>query len=158
MKTLGIILLFSCSVIFGYYSSYKAKASLIQLRSLIDLMRYIRNQIEYFNTPISDIYSNYQEDNENIRCLINDISIIGWDEALKNCSYIYLSSEIISYLTQFGGLLGKSGKDEQLSHCDYYIKLLEDEYIKKEKDVPQKAKVSLALGFCAGLMLLILFI
>lgn len=158
MKTLGVILLFFSCVIFGGYSSYKAKASLCQLRSLIDLMRYIRNQIEYFNTPISDIYSSYHEDNENMRCLINEISCSGWGKALKDCQHIYLSHELTSYLTQFGELLGKSGKDEQLSHCDYYLKILEDEYAKKEKDTPKKAKVSLALGFCAGLMLLILFI
>ena len=152
MKTVGLF------VMLGAFSSHKTKTALIQLRCMIDFMNYIKNQIEYFNTPISDIYTSYEKNNNMLDELVLNISVSGWNSALQNTQKLFLSNDTIQKLEQFGSYLGKSNKDEQLTHCNYYIKLLEDEYDKLEKDAPQKTKVSLALGLSCGLMLIILLI
>lgn len=158
MKTLGLFIIFICPLLLGAFSSHKTKTALTQLRSMLDFMNYIKNQIEYFNTPINDIYSAYENTGNALRDLVFDISVSGWTYALQKKQDLYLPDDIIQKLSQFGSHLGKSTKEDQLTHCNYYIRLLEDQYEKLEKEVPQKTKVSLALGLSCGLMLIILLI
>ncbi len=158
MKTLGLLMLFLCSLTFGVYSSYKTRTGLSQLRDILDFMCYIKSQIEYFNTPIYDIYKDYNNNDNGLNELISNISLSGWNAAFEKTQKLYLPEAIVQQLMQFGIFLGKSNKEEQLTHCDYYIRLLENEYQKLEQEAPKKTKVSLALGLSAGLMLIILFI
>ncbi len=156
MKILGLFFIFLCSLLVGALSSHKTKFALIQLRSVIEFMSYIKSQIEYFNTPVNDIYSQY--DNEILKEFVSNISAHGWEEAFVKTQKIYLSSETVERLIKFGSYLGKSNKEEQIAHCTYYIEMMEDEYKKLEAEAPQKTKVSLALGLGGGLMLVILLI
>lgn len=158
MKALGLIIIFLCPITIGAYSSHKTKTALIQLRGMIDFMNYIKSRIEYFNTPINDIYTAYENNESSLSELVFNISVSGWTQALESTQKIYLPNDIIEKLDQFGSYLGKSNKNEQLAHCDYYISLLENEYQKLKEEAPQKTKISLALGLSCGLMLVILLI
>ena len=156
MKILGLFFIFLSSLSVGALLSHKTKFTLIQLRSVIEFMNHIKSQIEYFNTPVNDIYSQY--DNEVLNEFVSNISSYGWEEAFEKTPKMYLSSEASERLIKFGSYLGKSNKEEQLAHCNYYIEMMEDEYKRLEADAPQKTKVSLALGLGGGLMLVILLI
>ncbi len=158
MKLFGLILIFLCSSLCGAYSSYKTNMALKQLRGIINFMRYIKNQIEYFNAPIDSIYESFDAESEQFKSFLCNVSMIGWKKTLEGNNELYFPDNVSEILKQFGATLGKSGKDEQLSLCEYYIGLLESEYKKMESDAPQKMKITMALGVSAGIMLVILFI
>ena len=158
MKTSGIVLVLTCFSSIGLYLSYRTKACVKNLHEVLDLMKYIKNQIEFFSTPIPDIYDNYSANNKETASFIHDISLYDWEIALKKRSKSLFDEKTVEILKCFGNGLGKSNKEQQLLHCDYYIDLIEKEYEKTEKNAPDKIKITLALCFYAGLMVLILFI
>lgn len=158
MKAVGLCLIFSCCLSLGFYSSYKTKTGLKRLREIIKFLNHIKTKIEFFSSTLEDIYNNYTSDDDTVNLFINDISKFGWSVALNNSKDLYLSEKAKSYLKDYGSFLGKSNKDEQIIHNDYYIRQLEEEYKLLESEAEKKIKLSLSLGIYIGLMLVILFI
>ena len=158
LKIIGIVLLFLAPVSLGAYSSFKTGAEVRQLGQILDFMYYIKKQIEFFNTPINTIYDSYCPADDEFSAFILSISANGWNYALKNTESVFVSDKTTDLLEAYGSNLGKSNKDDQIKHCDYYINLLEKEFEQLSKKAPEKKKVSLALGVYGGLMLAILFL
>jgi len=157
IKTIGLLLVLGSSIGIGAYFSHREKTSLIHLGRFISFINYIKKQIEYFNTPICDIYQNYDPQDDTFSDFITEVSVAGWSYALEKTKELALPKNTIDLLKEFGTTLGKSGKEDQLSLCDYYSAALSKEYEELSKKVPERKKVSLALGVYTGLMLVLLF-
>lgn len=158
LKILGLSLVFISFVGIGFYSTRVQRYALEQTKEMLDFMYYIKQQIEYFNTPLSEIYSSFDNQNQLFSSLIKDISLNGWTVALKNKKEIFVPQKCLSIITDFGNTLGKTGKKDQLEKCDYYIKEFEQEYEFLKESTPQKTKTSFALYVYVGLMIIILFL
>ncbi len=158
MKLAGILLIFFAFSMLAFNSSRKEKNKINQLQEILDLMKYIRNQIEFFSRPIPDIYESYTPKYRETEELINDILREDWTFALKNCDCISCTNEINQILNQFGANLGKSNKQQQILHCDYCIEMFEKELNIHKTKSPNKIKTTVALWLYAGLMLIILFL
>jgi len=158
VKTLGLCLIFLSSVSIGFLVSHKTKEGAKNLREIIKFINYIKNQIEFFNASLEEIYSSYKTDNDTFNNFVNDISEHGWNIALSTAYNMCLPQRIIQELKNYSSLLGKSNKDEQLIHNNYYINFFENEYRLLEKSTTEKTKVSISLGIYIGMMLVILFI
>lgn len=157
IKTTGLLLVLGSSIGIGAYFSHRENTSLIHLRQLISFIHYIKKQIEYFNTPMCDIYQTFDTRDDTIIGFITEVSKSGWGIALENTKALALPKNIISLLEEFGTTLGKSEKKDQISLCNYYATALEKEYEELSKKLPERKKVSLALGIYTGLMLVLLF-
>ena len=158
LKALGLSLIFICSVGIGFYSSVVQKTALEQAKEMLDFMYYIKNQIEYFNMPLNEIYSSFEEQSRFSSSLVKDISTKGWTHALRKQKKLLLPSPCISIINDFGNTLGKTERKDQLEKCDYYIKEFEQEYENLKEVMPKKTKTSFALCIYVGLMIIILFI
>ena len=125
---------------------------------MLDFMYYIKQQIEFFNTPLNDIYSSFNNQNQLFSSLVKDISTNGWNIAVRNQNELYIPKNFLSIINEFGNVLGKTERKDQLEKCDYYIKEFEQKYKELEQKTPQKTKTTLALCFYVGLMIIILFL
>ena len=158
MKIIGLCLVFVCSVGIGLFTAETQKTALKQAKEMLNFMYYIKQQIEYFNTPLGEIYTSFENQNNFILSLVEDISVNGWKIALKEKKDIFLPSGCVSILYDFGNILGKSDRKDQLEKCDYYIREFEIEYQKLKDTTPKKVKASFALSVYIGLMIIILFL
>jgi stage III sporulation protein AB len=158
LKIAGLSLVLICSVGIGFYTSHLQKSVLEQTKNMLDFMYYIKQQIEYFNTPLDDIYSSFDNQNQLFSLLVKDISTNGWKIAVRNQNKLYIPKNFLSIIDNFGNTLGKTGRKDQLEKCDYYIKEFEQEYENLKQTTPQKTKTSIALCFYVGLMIIILFL
>lgn len=158
LKMAGLSLVLICSVGIGFYTSRLQKTALEQAKNMLDFMYYIKQQIEFFNTPLNDIYSSFSNQNQLFSSLVKDISTNGWNIAVRNQNELYIPKNFLSIINEFGNVLGKTERKDQLEKCDYYIKEFEQKYKELEQKTPQKTKTTLALCFYVGLMIIILFL
>ena len=120
------------------------KQSLAVLDGWIDLIAYIRGQIDCYLAPIDEILSTADKQLLHI-CLGKERSLMaGLRHRLP-----YLNSESQRLLTSFVQEMGSLYREEQLKRCDYYLALLRALREKQAQALPQKIKTSGALCFCA---------
>ena len=158
IKILGLLVVFLSSTAVGIYTSNKVKNQLKQQQEVINFLVYIKNQIEFFNSPINDIYTSFDSKDNRVSSLAKNLCNKGWSLKNDDIAALSVTEKTKTYLVLFGEKLGKSNKTEQLSHCEYYLRIINDEYKLCEKNAPQKSKMSIVLGIYAGIMLIILFI
>jgi len=156
MKSIGLLLIFICSVLIGTLLKNKNTEELQTLKEMISFLYHIRNKIEFFNQPIDTIYSTHYTSDKKFREFIDNLSVNGWTFALNNQPFITISEKNKNLLAEYGNLIGTNTKEEQLllnSHC---IKTLETEYEILYSEVPQKNKISMVLSVSAGILLVII--
>ena len=158
LKIIGLSFVFISFIGLGFHSTRVQKCALEQSKEMLDFMCYIKEQIEYFNTPLSEIYNSFDNQNQIFSTLVKDISLSGWTIALKNKKEIFIPKRCLSIINEFGNTLGKTGKKDQLEKCNYYIKEFEQEYERLKESTPQKAKTSFVICIYVGLMIIILFL
>lgn len=156
MKTTGLIIIFLCFLSVGISKAIREKKNAKQLEDLLGFIKYIRNQIYYFNMAIPDIYNSYKTENKHMKVFLDTIVTESWSKAIESTNSIYPKINYI--LSEFGNGLGKTSKEEQIAHCDYYINCFEDEQKNINQNSANKAKTSIALWAYIGLMILILFL
>ena len=142
MKLLGSILIIFASIISSYFYEKKLKEDIKNSEALYDLIRYIKNKIEYFSISVDDILKSYPNDDEFIRDLIYQ---------KEQFNFNFLEKNIANDIKVFFGKLGKGFKREQLSLCDYTLKVLEAERDKMKKEISKKAKAFHALSLFFGI-------
>ena len=158
LKITGLVLVFICSLGIGFYTTCIQKTTLEQTKEMLDFMCYIKEQIEYFNTPLGEIYNSFDNQNHLFSSLVKNISANGWSIALKNKKDLSLSANCLLIIKEFGNTLGKTDRKDQLEKCNYYIKKFEEEYENLKESTPQKTKTSFVLCIYVGLMIIILFL
>lgn len=149
MKLIGSIFII-CASIFASFFYEKKQKNLIKCQSeLISLVNYIKTQIEYFSKPINEIFNEYNSDNEFIKDVLlykekADFSIL--EQGVKK--------DVISLFKE----LGKGFKKEQISLCDYSLKVLNSSLDVLKSDYSKKCKIyrsiALFIGVCAIVLLI----
>ena len=157
MKTLGLIIIFSSSVVFGLFSSYTDKCSLVFMREILVFTEHIKEQIKHFNSPLFEIYNSFECKEKTMRNFLENINTYGVIQAVDD-SKKNLSSEYYSLLKQFVSKLGKSNREDQVKLCEYYHKQLENEFIKQSKKLKTNSKLKITLSIYIGLLLIILLL
>jgi len=156
LRTLGIVIIFlSCSC-FGYALSAAQKRRLCAGKAFLSLVKNIRNSINYFGTPLGQIYQK------------NDCSAIGRDfeRELKSAG---ISSAYTKYgadlpkspstepvLRDFTDKLGKNSPEEELKLCDAFIEQYGSFLEKEGEECEKKQKLYLSMGILVGVMAVIL--
>ena len=158
LKFIGLILILICFSGIGLYSTKNHNIGLKQTKEMLNFMNYIKQQIEYFNTPLDEIYNSFNSTTPNFNEIVKDISSNGWTITLCNKKEIFIPQKCLSILKEFGNELGKIGKKEQIEKCTYYINAIEQEYEILKETIPQKTKTTFAIWVYIGLMIIILFL
>ena len=154
-KYIGLLIIFICSVVVGQTISAKYKSSAKETEAFIQFIKYIKSQIEYYNTAYPDIYEKYS--NDIINDFIAKLHNTDWITALDTTTFNFDDS-IKELLYNFGHEIGKSMKDEQLTNCSYTIEQLQIQYNYIISDLPKKVKLCTSLSLMTGLSIVIIFI
>ena len=155
---LGFMLIISCTFGLGIYLTNSSKKSLKNTKSILDLIKHIKRKIDFFNSPLDEIYESYKADDKDFDEFIKTIRHAGWSETFTNGNRFQLTAEVQQTLLEFGVELGKTNRNEQIILCNYCIEKLEKEYNEMQKNIPEKNKTTMALCLYGGVMIIILFI
>lgn len=136
MKIFGCLLILISCVSCAYFYEKSLKNKILILGEIIDFIKYVKNQIEYFSTPIDKIFTDFECKyiNETIKSRRAE-NIFGKDKERIN---------------EYFSMLGKSYKKEQLDLSSYYLSYFSDRYTKISYELPNKIKVFRAMALFVG--------
>lgn len=145
-KIAGSALILSASALSASRLISEEKAKIVQLETFIELVSYIRNQIDLYSAPIGKIFSD---------CKSSILTKLGisdvpsrFDEILGK-SKLIIDSESQKTLYEFSESLGKNYREMQLKLCDRTIASLEERKKLLLSSFASRQKTILAL--CLGL-------
>lgn len=120
------------------------------------LLVRIKNEIECFSLPISDILLRVEPS------LLRQCGYQGKDtprglsELLDKT--VFADRETERIITRFTSEFGRSYKNEQVGRCAYFASLMEERKRKLASELPQKRKLYATLSAAASLGMIILFV
>ncbi len=129
------------------------RRKLLVLDAWIDLIFYIRTQIDCYLMPIGEILQSAEP--ALLRSCMGDKAVTSLAALLK-CAHLYLDPEAHRLLASFVREIGGSYREEQVKLCDYYIESLRRIREKQMEALPAKTRVSATLCICASFGIAIL--
>ncbi len=154
-KIIGGLLLITVALVASAVMIIKERRRLSQLRAFSELIEFIYKQIEAFNLPIAEILS--IADPELLReCGFSDK--VSDFKGLLSHEGLFIDAKTKSLVFNFVTGLGRSYRDEQLRHCEYYLKEIKGYTELAAAEYPKKCKLILTLSLCAALGLIIIMI
>lgn len=153
IKLIGCLLVLASGGGFAIAATRYEKKKLAVLDAWIDLIFYIRSQIDCYLTPLAEILRNAEDD------LIQ--SCMGSEKAeslspLLQASSAYLGEDARRLLDAFARELGGNYREEQVKRCDYYLAALHGIREKQKEELPARLRVCTAISLCASFGIAIL--
>lgn len=153
VKLVGCALVLLSGGGYAISASRYEKKKLSVLDGWMDLIFFIRSQIDCYLTPLSEILKN--ADQALLRACMGNSN----DEdlpSLLQASSSYLGEEANRLLDSFVRELGGNYREEQVKRCDYYLAALRDIREKKREELPARLRVCTAISLCASFGIAIL--
>lgn len=156
IKWIGCLLLTLAVIVWGGEEAVKLKKKTRRVNDYLELVRYIRTQIDCFSRPIGDILATYPGP-----VCFASVEFCGDPGAtLKTIisTDVYLSDEVKTTLSAFAENIGGGTKEESVRLCDFTATELERLSKKYSEEYPEKARLWRTLPCLALLSLLILLL
>ena len=153
LKLLGCLLVLSSGAAGALGAVRYERARLAVLEGWIDLIFYIRTQIDCYLTPLGEILAG--ADRELLRACGGSRETVGLD-ALLRASRGCLCGEAARLLTGFVREIGGSYREGQVRRCDYYLTALRAVREQQKEELPARVRVCVAVCLCAALGIAIL--
>ena len=153
VKLIGCALVLLSGGGYAVSASRYEKKKLSVLDGWMDLIFFIRSQIDCYLTPLSEILQN--ADPSLLRACMGN----GNSEdlpTLQQASGTYLGEEARRLLNSFVREIGSSYREEQVKRCDYYLAALRDIREKQREELPARLRVCTAISLCASFGIAIL--
>lgn len=146
LKLLGALVILSTGGVCAFCSVRYERRRLRVLDGWIDMILYIRSQIDCYLTPLQEILDGFVPAHAP-----TDLSV------LLRASRFYLDEDTLSRLESFTKEIGGGYREEQLRHCDFCIAELrrKRERIAAELPVRQRMAVTLCTCLCLGTAILL---
>lgn len=158
VKVIGASII-TITALFSYSEIIKfQKKRIKQINAFIDLIDYIKNQVECFLLPLDQILDRCDKNLLN-NCGINSkrSKYKNMDELIESANF-YCDDEVIELLNQFSDSFGKAYLHEQLRSCEYFRnELIKIRNKNQEKDAKNQ-KIQLAVFLSASFSIIILLI
>lgn len=138
----------------AYYATRFEKQRLSVLDSWIDLLFYIRGQIDCYLTPIDEILAS--ADKTLLHACMRSVQKPTLPSLLR-ASSLWLTPESQRLLDSMAREMGTSYREEQVKRCDYYMELLRVQREKIAKELPGRVKLCITLCLCSSIGIAILF-
>lgn len=158
----GVVLISAAIFAGGLITAHAQGEPLRYAKAFAALITRLRSYIEFDRGELATLYTLCGGgDTEPLESagFLDDASELGWDAAIeKLCSRVYIDAETRAALVEFGGMLGKTGVDEQLRNCDRAVSRLNAIIGDKAPDTAKKAKLWRTLGASAALTIAVILI
>lgn len=152
-KLIGCVLILASGTGFALTASRYEKRRLSVLEAWIDLIFYIRTQIDCYLMPIGEILQT--ADRTLLRGCMGGPNEVELSVLLKR-SAIYLGEEANRLLNSFVKEIGSSYREEQVKRCDYYLTALRGIREKQLEELPARVRVCTAISLCVSFGIAIL--
>ena len=150
-KIAGLFLVAFSSVSCGFFFAARYGSRLRQWEGFLRLIELIACRISGYASPLSEIYRDFG-DRELENCgFINELQQSDLGEALRSCSGLDRRGEGYSIMLAFAAQLGRGGVDEQLAHCRYYGKKMQEAVESMRKKKPQTTRLCFSVCGAVGL-------
>ena len=154
-KPLGALLILAASAYTAYLTSKRERKKLLLLDAWIELLFYVRGEIECYLTPRKQLLKNadsslLQRCADSTKAPIRD-----WDTLLQHALPM-LDEKSRSLLSRFSQELGECYREEQLRRCDHYLNSLQRVREALAQELPRAVKLGVSLRVCAALAVTIL--
>lgn len=118
------------------------------LEAWIELLLFIRGQIDCYLTPIDGILR--AADPELLCACMGRRGCSSLQELLRG-GRMYLPPEAVRLLSAFSREIGSSYREEQLRRCDYYLCALRPLRDKTAEELPVRIRLSVTLSACLAI-------
>ena len=153
LKLLGALLILSVGVFAAFVSVQYEKKRLSVVDGWIDLILYIRGQIDCYLMPIDSILS--EGDRALFEACMSPSNAADLP-AILNASEIYLDGDAKRTLDSFVREIGAGYREEQLKRCDFFIASLRVQREKIAAALPLRIRLCATLCICIALATAIL--
>ena len=148
MKIIGSIIIIFSSIFASYFYEKSLKNSIRCVNDLIELIKAIKNKIEYYSLSVDDILNQYTPKSDYIK------QVLTGEEA----TIMYIDESVNKDIKAFFVSLGKGYKKEQLLLCEYTLKSLQDACEKINTEFSKKAKIFRSLSLFLGVSIIIILV
>lgn len=153
LKLLGVLLILSVGVFSAFVSVQYEKKRLTVVDGWIDLILYIRGQIDCYLLPIDDILSG--GDRALFEACMSPSNAADLP-AMLEASGIYLDGDAKHTLESFVREIGAGYREEQLKRCDFFISSLRNQRERIAAALPMRIRLCATLCICLSLATAIL--
>lgn len=153
LKLLGALLILSVGVFAAFVSVQYEKKRLSVVDGWIDLILYIRGQIDCYLMPIDSILS--EGDRALFEACMSPSNAADLP-AILHASEIYLDGDAKRTLDSFVREIGAGYREEQLKRCDFFIASLRVQREKIAAALPLRIRLCATLCICIALATAIL--
>jgi hypothetical protein len=153
LKFLGALLILSVGVFAAFVSVQYEKRRLSVVDGWIDLILYIRGQIDCYLLPIEDILSS--GDRALLEACMSPSNAADLPAILASCE-IYLDGDAKRTLESFVREIGAGYREEQIKRCDFFIASLRTQREKIAASLPLRVRLCATLCICLALATAIL--
>ena len=153
LKFLGALLILSVGVFAAFVSVQYERKRLSVVDGWIDLILYIRGQIDCYLMPLDDILSG--GDRALLEACMSPSNAADLPAILASCE-IYLDGDAKRTLDSFVREIGAGYREEQIKRCDYFISSLRAQRERIAAALPLRARLCATLCICLALATAIL--
>jgi hypothetical protein len=153
LKLLGALLILSVGIFSAFVSVQYEKKRLTVVDGWIDLILYIRGQIDCYLLPIGDILSG--GDRALFEACMSPSNAADLP-AILEASGIYLDGDSKHTLESFIREIGTGYREEQLKRCDFFINSLRTQRERIATALPMRVRLCATLCICISLATAIL--
>ena len=153
LKILGGLLILSVGIFAAFVSVQYEKKRLTVIDGWIDLILYIRGQIDCYLLPIGDILSG--GDRALFEACMSPSNAADLP-AILDASGIYLDGDGKRLVEGFVREIGSGYREEQLKRCDFFIDSLRSQRERIDAALPLRVRLCATLCICIALATAIL--
>lgn len=156
-KLLGGVLIVASSLTVSIEGRKYEKRRLSQIGAYIELLGYVKNQIECYLLPIDKIIDTADADLL-LRCGISKQRLGRAGGALLIPQSVYHGSRLPELLERFSREFGNAYREEQLHACERYIAEMNNEYTRLSQKESKESRLRLTLLVGASLSLILMLV
>ena len=153
LKILGALLILSVGVFAAFVSVQYEKKRLSVVDGWIDLILYIRGQIDCYLMPLGELLSG--SDRALFEACMSPSNAADLP-AILGASQIYLDGDAKRTLESFVREIGAGYREEQLKRCDFFVASLRTQRDRIAAELPLRIRLCATLCICIALATAIL--
>lgn len=158
MRLIGIFLIGISVAVYGFIITYRLINESKQLSKIIILIDCIKQKMRFQNEKIKNLILNFQIADYDFLFLEDDLKYL--DKYFNTICFenklLYINSDQKKLLNDFLLGLGKTDLKGQISHCENYKKIFENELLKTEEQNSKKIKLYPSLFILGGLLIILI--
>lgn len=158
MRLIGIFLIGISVAIYGFFITYRLINSTKQLSKIIILIDTIKQKMRFNKERVKDLILYFQQKDYSFLFLDNNFESLDmyFNSICFENKLLYLNSDQKHILNDFFLGLGKTDLKGQISHCENYKKIFENELLKTEEQNSKKIKLYPSLFILGGLLIILI--